>query len=89
MGKFFQVLGTSVKDLDGSDIVDISTTLNKPGKLVRYVLGNGSTGLLRIKISSALNLNLGVDIAEKCTHITLIICALSRDLLQRSTLNLN
>ena len=57
--KFFQVLGTSVKDLDGNDIVDISTTLNKPGKLVRYVIGNGSTGLLRIKISSALNSSVG------------------------------
>ena len=56
---FFQVLGTLVKDLDSSDIIDISTTLNKPGKLVRYVIGNGSTGLLRIKISSALNLSVG------------------------------
>ena len=43
--KFFQVLGTSVKDLDGSNTIDVSTTLNKPGKLVRYVIGNGSTGL--------------------------------------------
>ena len=56
---FFQALGTSLKDLDGSDIIDISTTLNKPGKLVRYVIGNSSTGLPRIKISSALNSNVG------------------------------
>ena len=59
MGNFFKVLRILVKDLDGSDIVDTSTTLNKSGKLMRYVVGNSFTGLLRIKISSALNSNVG------------------------------
>ena len=45
--RFFQVL------------VDISTTLNKSSKIVRYTIANGSTGLLRIKTSSSLNSNVG------------------------------